>query len=141
MNAGDDRIVWLGMSGTPGQEMVQFSGQLWDDGPCTVLWTQVDNGAAAVSISPNNSLDAVVVLAARGIYEFRLTADDGVYQASDTVAVTVGTNPCDASHLSTGEPYHAGDFNLDCRVDIADVMYFAERWLVCTDHLTHCGRD
>jgi hypothetical protein len=138
VNAGADQTTWLGHSGTSGQEIVYLDGTTSDDRPYTVLWTQVANGAAAVTISPNNVDDTNVTITQRGMYEFKLTAEDDSGQVFDTVKVAVGTNACDASHLSTGEAYAAGDFNQDCMVNMQDVALFAIKWLKCTNTLTGC---
>lgn len=139
VNAGPDQATWLGYSGTPGQEVVYLDGTTSDDGSYTVLWTQVSNGAPVVAITPDNADDASVTIAARGIYEFQLTADDGGGQVSDTVKIFVGTDACDASHLSTGNAYLPVDFNQDCIVNIQDIILFAANWLDCTNTLADCN--
>lgn len=140
VNAGPDQLTWLGMSGTPGQEAIVLNGTTSDDGAYTVLWTQVDNGAPTVSITPNNVDDTSVTITARGTYEFMLTADDGDMQSADIVRVIVGSTSCDASHISTGEAYDAEDQNQDCIVDMGDfAVLIADEWLICTDSLTNCG--
>jgi|GEM_PF-546264 len=92
VDAGPDQAVWLGMSGVPGQEVVYLNGTTSCGGPYTVLWTQVPNGAPAVVIEPNDVNDTSVTITVAGIYEFMLTADDGVIQVSDTVQVMVGAS-------------------------------------------------
>jgi pectate lyase len=139
VNAGADQTTWLGHSGIPGQEVVYLNGTTSDDGPYTVLWTQVSNGAQSVAISPNNVDDTSVTITQHGTYEFRLTADDGSGQVSDTVRIYVGTGTCEASHLSTGEAYAAGDFNHDCVVNMLDAALFAVEWQDCTNSLTGCN--
>ncbi|MDD5010788.1 MAG: hypothetical protein PHQ00_01560 [Phycisphaerae bacterium] len=138
VDAGEDQATWLGESGTAGQEIIYLDGTTSDDRPYTVLWTQVANGASAVTISPNNVDDTTVTITQRGIYEFKLTGSDDSGQVSDTVQIAVGTNACDASHLSTGEAYSAGDFNQDCIVNMQDAASFAAKWLKCTNTLTGC---
>lgn len=138
VDAGADQVTWLGQSGVPGQEVVYLDGTTSDDGPYTVLWTQVDNGAPSVTIVPADQDEATVIVAARGLYEFRLTADDGSGQSFDSVEVVVGEDVCDASHLSTGDTYSPGDFNLDCIVNVTDVAHLAMKWLNCTNTLASC---
>lgn len=139
-DAGVDQIAWLGKSGTSNQEEIDLDGTTWDDGPYTISWTQVDNGAPTVIISPDDVDDTSVTVTERGTYEFMLTADDGVRQTSDMVHIIVGDDSCDASHMSTGAPYDAEDINQDCIVNLADfAILFSEDWLVCTDTLTNCG--
>ncbi|MDD5010789.1 MAG: hypothetical protein PHQ00_01565, partial [Phycisphaerae bacterium] len=140
VDAGPDQVIWLGMSGTQGQETAALDGETSDDGDYTVLWTQMSNGAPTVSITPNNIDDTSVTITARGTYEFMLTADDGYMQTSDTVQIVVGSTSCDASHMSTGAEYDAEDQNQDCVVDMADLaVLIANDWLLCTDWLTNCG--
>lgn len=139
-DAGQDRIVWLGQSGISGQRTVALDGTTSDDGPYSVLWTQVDNGSPSVAVSPNGVDDTSVTFTRRGTYEFMLTADDGVRQTSDTVEIIVGDDSCDASHISTLAEYDTEDVNEDCIVDLSDfAILFAEQWLDCTDTLTDCG--
>jgi len=133
------------MSGTPGQEIIHLNGSVIDDGlpkppgKLTVQWTQVENGAPQVTISPDNVAQTTVTVTARGVYEFMLTADDGGRASEDTFRVTVGNHACDASHMSTGAPYNAADQNNDCIVDLADfAVIIAANWLDCTDTLTNC---
>jgi pectate lyase len=136
-NAGPDQTTCLGRSGTPGQETVTLDGTASDDRPYTVLWTQIA-GPATVTISPDNTEDVTLTLPQAGTYEFRLTAADDSGQAYDTVKVYIGTTPCEASHLSTGEPYSAGDINHDCVVNMLDAALFSMEWQSCTNALTDC---
>ncbi len=142
-DAGPDQVVWLGKSGTPNQEMIQLDGTASsDDGkpnPLTYLWEQVPNDAPEVTVTPDNIANPTVTVTERGVYEFSLTVDDGGKQNSDTVQISVGTDACDASHLSTGDPYNEWDQNMDCLVDLKDFASFALNWLDCTDTLTYCG--
>ncbi len=144
VNAGADRAVWLGKSGTAGQEVVHLSGTAMDDGlpepaTLTLLWTQTAGNA--VAITPTDQEAASVTITQRGTYEFTLTADDSAKQTADTVRIFVGDNPCDASHLSTGAAYPVADTNQDCLVDLEDfATLIAAHWLTCTDTLTNCGK-
>ena len=145
VDAGSDISVWLGMSGTAGQEIVAVDATVTDDGlpnppaAFTMKWTQVDNDAPIVAIDPNEVEDISITFAERGDYEFLLTANDGSQESSDTVRIVVGNTPCDASHIETGEDFAAGDKNEDCLVDLQDlVMLVINNWLDCTDALTNC---
>ncbi len=150
VDAGSPQTVWLGKSGTPGQELVYLDGTTSDDGlpnppaAYTVLWTQEDNGAPAVAIAPDNVDDTSVTITERGDYVFVLTADDGAIDDSgvnsDTVRIVVGTDPCDASHMVAGAAYDPGDVNQDCIVNLEDFAeLIAANWLDCTDTETNCG--
>jgi hypothetical protein len=138
VSAGSDQVVWLGKSGTAGQETVLLDGSVSSTSAYTVQWTQVASGAPTVSITPNNTDDTSVTITSRGTYVFRLTANNGI-QVSDTVQVIVGSSSCDASHMSTGAAYNAMDQNHDCVVNLADfAVLIVNDWLVCTDRLTNC---
>ncbi|HOK96889.1 MAG TPA: hypothetical protein PKW71_12270, partial [Anaerohalosphaeraceae bacterium] len=137
VDAGQDQVVWL----TDGSVTVNLDGTVTDDGPFTVVWTQLATGAPTVTISPDNVQDTSITLTARGTYEFMLTADDGTLQSSDTVRVVVGNTPCDASHLASGKPYNTADANQDCIVDLTDfAALIIQDWLECTDTLMLCAR-
>lgn len=147
VDAGPDQDAWLGKSGTPGQEIIYLDGAVTDDGlpsnpgAYTVLWTQSENGAPAVTISPEDAEDASVTITAAGDYEFTLTAHDGEATGSDTVRIVVGADACDASHLSTGDAYDPGDINKDCIVNMTDFAeLLAANWMDCSDILTACGQ-
>ncbi|NLK41675.1 MAG: hypothetical protein GX298_06435 [Planctomycetes bacterium] len=143
VDAGPDQAVWLGMDGIDGQVTVTLEGYTADDGrpgPYVVLWTQDQTEAPPVGIVNADQDVATVTLTERGVYAFTLTADDGEKQAFDTVQVVVGDTPCDASHMSSGQPYLPSDINQDCIVNLEDfALLFAQGWLSCTDMLTHCG--
>lgn len=144
VNAGPNQAVWLGKSGTAGQEVVQLSGTAKDDGlpePATLILLWEQTAGPTVVITPTDQKDATVTITTRGTYEFKLTADDTAKKASDTVRIVVGDNPCDASHLDTGAAYPAADVNQDCIVDLDDfATLIAANWLRCTDTLTHCEK-
>lgn len=139
VDAGEDQISWFGKSGTAGQEIISLDGTTSNDGAYTVLWTQVANGAPSVSIMPNDVDDTSLCITARGTYEFMLTADNGVMQASDTVQIIVGETSCDASHISATQAYDAADYNHDCVVNFEDfAILAADGWLECTDMFSNC---
>ena len=144
VEAGNDQDVWLGKSGTPGQELVTLSGTVTDvDGPypTDILWEQTNNGAPAVTIDPNDVEETSITFTERGNYQFILTAGDGIAApVPDTVTIIVGDTACDASHIKTGDPYNIGDYNEDCIVDLTDFMeLIASQWLDCTDTVTGCN--
>jgi hypothetical protein len=140
-----DQVIWLGKSGTPGQEVAALSATAVDDGvptppgAMTYTWTQVANGAPTVSIVPNpgNALNASVTFTATGVYLFQFKADDSNMQSTATVKVVVGTNSCHASYLN-GKNYNSKDFNEDCIVDLTDFADFAADWMICTDVPANC---
>ena len=142
---GDELVARLGMSGTPDEETIDLIPvEVSDDGlpdqTLTVTWTQVANGAPNATINPVDQEVTSVTVTAAGVYEFMLTANDGAKETPDTVQVFVGTDPCEASHMSTGDPYNAADENEDCIVDLRDLMaIIVDNWLDCSDTLTSCG--
>ncbi|MBN2512986.1 MAG: hypothetical protein JXB18_08625 [Sedimentisphaerales bacterium] len=143
VDAGPDQVAWLGKSGTPGQDILLLDGTTSDDGlptsTYTVAWSQLSG--PAITISPDNTEDTTVTITARGTYVFELKADDGNRQTVDTVQIIVGDDSCDASHLSTGQPYDAGDQNQDCIVNLQDfAVLISANWLDCTDTLTDCTK-
>ena len=134
--------VWLGKSGTAGQETVQLSATVTDsDSTPDILWTQVDNGAPTVTIVTETDEDPTITFSQRGDYEFELTADDGIADpVTDTVRVVVGDDACDASHINLANEYDPGDVNQDCIIDLLDFAeLIAANWLDCTDTLMNCG--
>lgn len=136
VDAGPDQVVWL----DPSEVTVSLDGTTSDDGTYSVLWKQVGNDPTEVTISPADVDDTSVTLTERGVYEFMLTANDGVLSSSDTVRIVVGDDACDASHLDSSAAYNPGDENQDCIVDLADfITLIADSWLNCTDTLTNCS--
>jgi hypothetical protein len=145
VNAGSDQAVWLGKSGTPGQETVTLAGSVDDDelpldpGITTLQWTQVPTDAPTVVIDSDTTETASVTFTQRGDYQFMLTADDGEGPVSDTVRIVVGIDACDASHLQSGANYYSGDFDKNCIIDLNDLLVVAANWLDCTDTITNCA--
>lgn len=139
VNAGSQQVIWLTETDT-----VQLVGTAEDDGrpeepgTLTVSWAQTAGPDTAVINNPEQP-STTVTFTERGDYTFTLTADDGELQTSASVRVVVGSNACDASHLSTGKPYDAGDVNQDCIVNLEDfAILFGNNWLDCTNTLAEC---
>jgi hypothetical protein len=61
-------------------------------GPLTTLWT-VDSGPGTVAFGSASSVDTTASFSAAGTYVLRLTANDGVATAFDTVTITVNAPP------------------------------------------------
>ncbi len=143
---GPNIVAWLGMSGTPGEETADLVPlNVSDDGlpdqTLTLTWTQVANGAPNAAINPVDQEMTSVTVTVAGVYEFMLTASDGAKETRDSVQVFVGIDPCDASHMSTGDPYNTADENKDCVVDLRDFTAFVvDNWLDCSDTLTNCDK-
>lgn len=136
VDAGSDQVDW----GLP--KTVSLSGSATDDGlpnppaALTVTWTVLSGPDSAVINSPN-AASTTVDITESGVYVFRLTADDGVVEVSDTVQVIIGEDSCQASYLS-GENYSDTDFDHNCIVDLADFAEFAADWMACTNTLEGC---
>ena len=138
VNAGPDQITW----GLP--KDIDLNGTVTDDGlpeAYTVLWTQSDNGAPTVAVSPDDEEAASVTITEPGDYAFILTANDGQVEVFDTVHIIVGTDACDASHIESGLDYNPADENEDCIVNLTDLEnLILNDWLNCTDELTNCAQ-
>ena len=102
-----------------------------------IEWIQVSGPEEGATINSPTSESTSVDIIESGIYEFELTADDGLAQSSDKVQVIVGADSCEASVLS-GSYYNSKDFDLDCDVDLADFATFIAEWLTCTNTLEGC---
>ncbi|HOM60126.1 MAG TPA: DNRLRE domain-containing protein [Anaerohalosphaeraceae bacterium] len=139
VNAGSKQVIWLTET-----NVVQLEGTAEDDGQpeepgtLTYTWARTAGPETAVISNPDH-LSTTVTFAERGDYTFTLTVDDGELKTSASVRVVVGDNACDASHLSTGKPYDAGDVNQDCIVNLEDfAILFGNNWLDCTNTLAKC---
>jgi M6 family metalloprotease-like protein len=62
-----------------------------DSDPMSTQWTVV-SGPGPVVFSDDTAIDTTVNFTVEGVYTLRLTASDGVLQASDNVVITVTTN-------------------------------------------------
>lgn len=86
-DAGADQTLVLGTEAT-------LSGSVSDDslpnppGALTTIWTQTD-GPASVTFADRSALNTTASFPQSGVYELRLTADDGELSASDVLVVTV----------------------------------------------------
>lgn len=88
VNAGQDQTVAL----VAGTALGQMAGVVTDDRLTTNTWTVTSKSPAGIadpSFDYTNALDAMVTFTELGVYVLTLTADDGEYQVSDTVTVTV----------------------------------------------------
>ncbi len=139
VNAGFEQVIWLTETDTVQLEgTAEDDGQPEEPGTLTYTWARTAGPETAVLSNPNQ-LSTTVTFAERGDYTFTLTADDGELKTSASVRVVVGDNACDASHLSTGKPYDAGDVNHDCIVNLEDfAILFGNNWLDCTNTLAKC---
>lgn len=139
VSAGADQVTWLDPNA-----LVTLSGTASDDGlpnppgALTYLWERTAGPTSAVINTPS-ALSTSVNFTEAGDYTFQLTVSDSQEEVTDTVRVVIGTTPCEASHVFSGDPYNDGDINQDCLVDLADLQeLIIDDWLNCTDELTNC---
>jgi len=97
VNAGADKsitnpIASIAMTGTASDDGLPFP-----PGLLTIAWSQI-SGPGTVLFSNVASPTSNATFSAPGIYELQLSADDGVATDTDTVRVTVNSNP--ASNLA-----------------------------------------
>ncbi len=127
VNAGADIVTWL----QDGSRTGNLDATVTDEDACTVKWTVVGepNGAPATAIQAATAEDTAVTLSATGRYVLQLDASDGEYTGSDTVAIDVYSDSCQAAQSVPGYQPLVGDLNGDCRVDDADLTLLQENWL------------
>jgi len=85
-------------------------------------------GGPAVIETPTAE-DTNVTLSRLGEHIFQLEAFDGEYTGSDTVAINVYRDGCEAAKSLPDYVPLVGDLNGDCRVDEADLALLEENWL------------
>ncbi len=134
-DAGPDQYVALGNDGDPLSATVTLDGTgTTDDGlpsdTLNYLWQQV-SGPDGIIIFPYDAAETEVVLPALGTYVFSLTVDDTDLEDSDTVAIHVFENRCEALKSQAGFETDLGDINEDCSVDITDLSLLVADWLEC----------
>lgn len=118
VTAGDDQShIWprnqISLQGT-----VIDDGKGNPDGYLAVSWTQI-SGPEGVTFTPGPDVaQPVILLPAPGNYTFELSATDGALSASDQVTIAISEPDCPV-----------GDMTDDCKVDLSDLLLFAERWL------------
>jgi hypothetical protein len=129
VDAGADIVTYL----QDGVRVGNIAGVVTDDGaiqPYAVQWTvlsEPDNSGAVIA-DPTAEASSVT-LSALGTYVLQLEADDGEYQGSDTMTISVYADSCAAAQgLPDYEPL-VGDLNGDCKVDDLDQALMMENWL------------
>ena len=85
-------------------------------------------GGPAVIETPTAD-DTNVTLSRLGEYVLQLDAFDGEYTGSDTVAINVYRDGCEAAKSLPDYMIPVGDLNGDCKVDEADLALLEENWL------------
>ena len=113
VDAGSDQTV------IPPQDTVNLEGTVSDDGlpvppgAVTAIWSKVA-GAGKVAFGDANSVMTTATFSGSGVYQLRLTADDGELSNSDHVIITV---------------VMPGDFEPDGDVDFDDLAELVASWL------------
>jgi hypothetical protein len=129
VDAGADIVTWL----EDGLRTGALDATVTDDGaiaPYTVLWTVVSEPVeGAAVIETPTAEETMVTLTAVGVYVLQLEAFDGEYTGSDTVAIRVYADPCQAAQSLPDYAPLVGDLNGDCRVDELDMALLEEHWM------------
>jgi len=92
----------------------------------------IDLAGGPVVIETPTADDTDLTLSRLGEYVLLLDAFDGEYTGSDTVAINVYRDGCEAAKSLPDYVIPVGDLNGDCKVDEADLALLEENWLA--DH-------
>ena len=116
-------------------EAIPLNGQVLDygtPGSVTALWTTVSGpgGAEAIFASPS-SPTTTVQFPAFGQYTLRLTAADDLATVIDEITVDVVRPTC--ADVKAAGKMLVGDFDENCRVNLADFAILAADWMRCND--------
>jgi hypothetical protein len=123
-----------------------------DHGIATYAWTDITaaadkDPATVVTIVSPTTEDTNVILtnpnptgSVTGYYQFTLTVTDSATQTTaDSVVVGVYATCAAAAIADPTDAYDGvGDFNGDCKVDLADFALFANKWLACDSLRRSC---
>ncbi len=129
VKAGDDVVTWL----KNGSAEVALKATVTDDGflsPYTAKWTVASEPSPGMAALANPKAEnTTVTLKATGQYDLKLEANDGEYTGSDTIAINVFANSCEAAKSLPGYQPLPGDLNGDCVVNDADLAILQANWL------------
>jgi hypothetical protein len=89
----------------------------------------IDLAGGPVVIETPTAEDTDVTLSRLGEYVLQLDAFDGEYTGSDTAAINVYRDGCEAAKSLPDYVPLVGDLNGDCKVDEADMALLEENWL------------
>ena len=128
VDAGDPQILlW------PVINPVQLNGTVTDDDPdqlgqLTILWSQV-SGPPGVTFDDDSAEATQAYFPDPGIYGLKLQAWDEIPQeGSDTVTITIKEPVCPV-----------GDFNINCKVTLTDLLIMMSQWLQSDDTINIVG--
>ncbi len=88
VSAGEDATITLPTNAVALDGTVSDDGEPFPPGAISVLWEKV-SGPESYVIAEPYSVDTAVTFSSSGCYTFRLTASDGLLNASDEMKVTV----------------------------------------------------
>ncbi len=116
-------------------EQIPLNGRVLDYGtPGTVntMWTTVSGPEDAEAIFANPSSPATTVQFPKfGQYKLRLTGADDIATVIDEITVDVVRPTC--ADVKTAGKLMVGDFDENCRVNLADFAILAADWMRCND--------
>lgn len=126
VDAGADVVTWL----QEGPRTGNLDATVTDDEAYTVQWTVISepNEGNAIIETPTAE-DTNITVSAAGEYVLQLVAFDGEYTGSDTVAINVYNDSCEAAQSLPDYVPLVGDLNGDCRVDDDDLALLQGNWL------------
>jgi len=130
VDTGADLVTWLGEDGT---RIKNVDATVTDNDAYTVQWTVLSepddpNNPDAVIADPSAE-DTSITLSALGEYVLQLDAFDGEYTGTDTVAINVYIDGCEAAQSLPDYVPFPGDLNGDCKVDDLDLAILEADWL------------
>lgn len=129
VNAGENIISWL----QPSTAAIPMNAAItWSNPQSQILWTVVSQPAGSTVEFSNAAIeDPIVTVDRTGTYDLQLWAKDNRNaEGQDVVQIRVYTDSCEAARSITGYQRISGDFNTDCKVDVADFLVIADHWLM-----------
>jgi hypothetical protein len=116
-------------------DAIPLNGRVLDygtPGTVTAMWTTVSSPTIdeAIFASPG-SPTTTVKFPAFGQYKLRLTAADELATVIDEITVDVVRPTC--ADVKAAGKLMVGDFDENCRVNLADFAILAADWLRCND--------
>ena len=116
-------------------ELIPLNGRVLDYGTAstvTALWTTAagPDGAEAVFANPS-SPTTTVKFTVFGQYTLRLSAADDLATVFDEIVVDVIRPTC--ADVKAAGMLYVGDFDENCRVNLADFAILAADWMRCND--------
>ncbi len=123
-------------------EQIPLNGSVQDfgaPGTVTILWTTVEGpGGAEANFANASNPATTVTFPAFGQYTLRLTASDDLATVFDEITVDVVRPTC--ADVKAAGLLYPGDFDENCRINLADFAILAADWMRCNDpsNFTDC---